>query len=619
MNRKFIKCNFETPKNLTYKSKIKGESAVKQLFRVLVIFLLLFSFGCNIFGANDYQAQIKTNGQIHTFLKGEVNRAYRIPVLKLKGTYYEMGLQYGVLLKSEVIEIAKKFDVLINSVKDRIPWYLKPFTGMLLNWHIGQLEHRLPQKYKDELKGIAAGSGVPYSTLVFFTFGGGSLEPGCTLLFADLKNRIIHGRNFDFDLLFLGEYPVITEYNHEGEQSYVNFGVVAYPGFFNGVNKNGISITLNYGMGTYHKNQKGLPMGLKIREMLAKSTNITEAEKVLQQYETDESGWILAMASAKEKRAAIFDVFDNTIKKREMSNEQNLYAVNRIFSPLRYGPNQEARKYLKMSVYGNQSNVTRSMAVEKRLSGKGVRSIDEMLDLFTSVEFWGNQIPYGTGSIAVNYEKTLNTIIMDLQNDTVYFASEGGFSAWGTIHQVNINDMSIKVYRNELPQRRAKPVKDLLDWVDKYQTLSFQRNYQKVFEITNLTDELTPRQLYYLYKSYQKEPQEAWGLKIIKLADKLLIKYPDFGFLYKVKGEILYHKGNYQKAVYNLEKAYNSKINYESEQLEVLINLIKINQQLKNKVKGEYFIGQYCALYDKLAKVSVPDEKFREKYEEYQH
>jgi len=586
--------------------------------RILVLLLLLVLFGCNIYGANDYQGQIKVNGQIHIFHKGEVNRSYRIPVLKLEGDYYEMGLQYGVLLKSEVTEIARKFDVLINSVKARIPWYLKPFTGILLNLHIGQLEKRLPQKYKDELRGIADGSGVAYSTLVFFTFGAGSLEPGCTLVFADLEDRIIHGRNFDFDLLFLGEYPVITEYNPDDEHSYVNFGVVAYPGFFNGVNKDGISITLNYGMGAFRKDCKGLPMGLKIREMLAHSTDFAEAEHILRSYETDESGWIVGMASAKEKKAAIFDVFDNIIKERPMMNEQNLYAVNRIFSPYRYGQNKEARKYLKMSVYANQSNVTRSMVMDKRLAGKGIRSIDDMLNLFTSVEFWGRQIPNGTGSIAVNYEKTLNTMVMDLYNDTVYYGSEGGFSAWGTIYQIKISDMSIKVYREELPQRKTKPIKDLLEWVDKYQMLSFQRDYEKIFAITDFNADLTLRQLYYLYNSYQKEPQRDRGVKLIRLADRLLKEYPDFGFLYKVKGEILIQIGEYEKAALTLEKAYNSRINYESEQLEVLLNLVRIHQQLKNVTKADYYIEQYCALYDKMSKVSVPDEKFRIKYEEYQ-
>ncbi len=264
--------------------------------------MFVIFFGSNTLAAPDYQSQITTQGPIHTFLKGGVNRTYRIPVLKLSGTYYEMGLEYGVLLKNEVTTVGTKFDVLISSVKKRIPWYLKPFTGSLLKYYIGQMECRLPKKYQEELRGIADGSGIPYSTLVFFTFGGGSLEPGCTLLFTNLGDRIIHGRTFDFDLMLMGQYPVITEYNPDGEQSYINFGVIAYPGFFNGVNKNGISITLNYGMGAYRKDLKGLPMGLKIREMLAGSTNIADTERILRQYLTDESGWIVGVESAKEKK-----------------------------------------------------------------------------------------------------------------------------------------------------------------------------------------------------------------------------------------------------------------------------------------------------------------------------
>ncbi len=591
---------------------------MKNLFKFLLALLILLSLECNSLAAPDYQSQITTNGRVCTFHNGEVNRTYRIPVVILKGTYYEMGLQYGVLLKKEVTSIGTKFDVLINSVKKRIPWYLKPFTPLLLNWHIHQLEHRLPQKYQEELRGIAEGSGMPYSTLVFFTFGGGSLEPGCTLLFAHQKDSLIHGRNFDFDLMFLGDYPVITEYNPNGEQSYINFGVVAYPGFFNGVNKNGISITLNSGMGSYQKDCKGLPMGLKIREMLGQSTNLADAERILRYYhQTDEPGWILGVESAKEKKAAIFDVFNNTIKKQVMGNEQYLYAVNRLFSPMRYGPNPQARKHLKMSVYANQSNVTRSMVVEQRLAGSGVHSISDMLDLLGSTDFWGYRIPNGTGSIAVNYEKTLNTIIIDLAHDTVYYAAEGGFSAWGKVYQINIKDMSIKLYRDELPQRSSKPVKNLLDWVNKYQLLSFQRDYQKIFKITDFNTELTPRQLYYLYNTYQKEPQRKWGIEIMKAADRLLANYPDFGMLYQIKGEILSRIGDNSKAAVNLEKAFKSRINYDSDNLDILLSLIQINKRLGNKQNEQIYIDQYFVLYNKLAKFSAPDPKYQVKYKEY--
>lgn len=295
-------------------------------------------------------------------------------------------------------------------------------------------------------------------------------------------------------------------------------------------------------------------MGLKIREMLAKSINFADAERILRHYPTDESGWILGVESAKEKKAAIFNVFDNTIKKQAMGSAQYLWAVNRIFSPQRYGPNRQARKYLKMSVYANQSNVTRSMIVEQRLSGRGVHNITEMLDLFGSTDFWGYRIQNGTGSIAVNYEKTLNTIIIDLAHDTVYYAAEGGFSAWGKVYRINIKDMSIKLYRDELPERRSKPVKDLLDWLDKYQMLLIQRDYRKIFANTNFNAELTPRQLYYLYNAYQKSPRKAWGMEIMQQADRLLTQYPDFGMLYQIKGEIWSQRGDNSKAVANYEE-----------------------------------------------------------------
>ncbi len=272
-----------------------------------------------------------------------------------------------------------------------------------------------------------------------------------------------------------------------------------------------------------------------------------------------------------------------------------------------------------MSVYANQTNVNRGMVVEERLAGKGIHSIPEMLELFGSTEFWGKQVPYGTGSIAVNYEKTLNTIIIDLDHDTVYFAAEGGFSSWGKIYQVNIKNMSIKLYRDELPERGTKQVQDLISWVNQYQMLYIQREYQKIFASTDFKADLTPRQIYYLYNVYKKSPHKAksWGKKIMRLADRLLVKYPDFGMLYQIKGEILSQTGEDSKAAVNLEKALYSRIHYDSDNLEILTGLVQVQQRLKNDHKTRLYMRKYLALYDKLAIVSAPDPKFQIKYKEY--
>lgn len=76
--------------------------------KYILILLIVISFGSNLLAAPDYQAQITTNGPFHTFFKGAVNRTYRIPVLKLRGTYYEMGLEYGVLHSTMVWAPIKK-------------------------------------------------------------------------------------------------------------------------------------------------------------------------------------------------------------------------------------------------------------------------------------------------------------------------------------------------------------------------------------------------------------------------------------------------------------------------------------------------------------------------------
>lgn len=575
---------------------------MKKRIMLLTMFLLLAG---SVLAANDFDNQVITKGKITTFQSGTLNQTLELPVLTLKGTYYEMGLQYGVLLRDQIREVFKLFAVIIDSVPT-------------MESRFSQMEQKLPQKYRDELRGIAKGSGLTYRQMVFLAYGAGRLEPSCTVLYANLGDRVIHGRNFDYDPSFLGDYPVVVQYNPPGEQSYTNFGVVSYPGFFNGINQNGISITLNFGAGTYDPAATGLPMGLQLREILCQSRNLRQAEKLLRNYQTDHIGWILGIESAKENKAAIFDVYHNCVKKTEIGERKYLYEVNRIFSPYRYGNNAEASQYLTMSTYGNRSNVTRGTAVERILAQNEVKDINTMFNLLSDANFWGYDRLIGTGGTALNYERTLNSMVFDLKNNTVYYAAANGFSPWARIYRLNTKDMSISLYRDELPERKSVAVKELLDWVAQYQILLYRRDYQGIFAMTDFDKELTPTHLDYLYRCYQKAPNVEWANKLIGLADKLSAKYSDYSLPYQIKGKILYREGKEMEAALYLEKALDSRIHFEDDDLRILIDLVQIYQSTGNQAKARHFMECFTKIYNKLAPLCKPDQQFQDKYEVYQ-
>ena len=77
---------------------------------------------------------------------------YGIPFLYLEGTDYQMGLEYGHLLKNELTTVYTEFENLKKEMMDReikhLPWYEKLpanlFGGLIFKHKINEFADRLP-------------------------------------------------------------------------------------------------------------------------------------------------------------------------------------------------------------------------------------------------------------------------------------------------------------------------------------------------------------------------------------------------------------------------------------------------------------------------------------------
>jgi hypothetical protein len=95
------------------------------------------------------------------FGKSKKYKKRGITIIALKGEPYEMGYAHGVLLKDEM----KPW------FKDVLHWMKSHSFGTsgLENTMIDrsrEVEQNIPEKYKDELKGLAAGSGIDYELIL---------------------------------------------------------------------------------------------------------------------------------------------------------------------------------------------------------------------------------------------------------------------------------------------------------------------------------------------------------------------------------------------------------------------------------------------------------------------
>ena len=180
---------------------------------------------------------------------------------------------------------------------------------------------RMPRKYRRELVAMARGSGVSFIDMASTAFGGVIFDAACTSVLAGVEKGVIHAQNLDFEPAYLGEFPVIVEYDHPGKFRYMHLGIAGIPGMFHGMNEKGISVTVNYGDGTYNGGNTGLPMGYKLREILERAENIEDVQRILHETGPDELGWIVTVASASERCGAVFDIFNGEITKSCFSGD----------------------------------------------------------------------------------------------------------------------------------------------------------------------------------------------------------------------------------------------------------------------------------------------------------
>jgi predicted choloylglycine hydrolase len=220
--------------------------AVALVLIVLAVYIADLSAFPGSVKQTGYEKQVVTDGVKSTFHSGAVYRYPGLPaMLEVSGDNYEMGLQYGALLKPEILQA-------LDSWKKILVWMTDdmgiPYPVMLAyaKMQIREMAARLPQEYRDEMRGVSDGSGVPYDTVamcsLFYDFGEGM---GCTgLLMKGSGGAILQGRNNDTASYGGEEFArmtVIVRHSPKGRNSFVHMDQPLYLGVETGYNDKGLS------------------------------------------------------------------------------------------------------------------------------------------------------------------------------------------------------------------------------------------------------------------------------------------------------------------------------------------------------------------------------------------
>jgi hypothetical protein len=203
------------------------------------------------------------------------------PVLHLKGSAYEMGYQHGALLKESIrenlhniLEDKKTATVKISGIT------VKP--KFLIDTALFTERPFVPQRYFDEMEGLAAGSGILLKEIEqanflpeLFHCSGFAVMNSAT---AD--GTLYHGRVLDYAVNWqLQEHAVLIVAEPTGSIPFVNVTYAGFIGCVTGMNAKHVSIGEMGGGGMGH--WQGVPMALLVREVLQKAGDLDTAVAVM--------------------------------------------------------------------------------------------------------------------------------------------------------------------------------------------------------------------------------------------------------------------------------------------------------------------------------------------------
>jgi hypothetical protein len=201
-------------------------------------------------------------------------------VLHLKGTPLEMGEQHGALLRDDIR--ANVQFLMQEKAQEKIglgPIQVTPSNVLATIINI-QRRH-VPEKYWEEMRGIAQGAGVELEQIQTANFIPELFHcSGFAVMKSATKDgTLYHGRVLDYGVdMKLQDHAVLIVAEPEGGVPFVNVAYAGFIGSVTGMNAKHISIGEMGGAGQGHWD--GVPMALLVREVLETAGSLETAVAV---------------------------------------------------------------------------------------------------------------------------------------------------------------------------------------------------------------------------------------------------------------------------------------------------------------------------------------------------
>jgi len=546
------------------------------LTALLLSSLLLF--------AKDYQYNEK-NG-IRTFHQGSMFVKEGVPFLTVKGDSYEMGLQYGVLMNDQIMEMQVKVDSVVETYVGK--FFLKKWiANMVLKSKIRKIEKRIPEEFIKELEGIAEGCDlnlrqvktIAYFPQIFF-------EISCTSFVMKNKNGIVHGRNLDWPSIeTFTKFPLIVNYHRKEKIPNTILTFVCYPGAYTGMNHNGLSMSINTNGCPIPEGKEesdyvtDMPMPFQLRYVMENADELSEVDEMFNNYSTH--GWFITVGSNKDQSGAMYELTRGKYIKNKM--QDNYIGVTNL------AVSEKGRyEYSSINMHG-EFNLTREdklKELNQNISNNNL--VDKAYQMVSSTAYY--ELPHDTSwGCSINNDITVKSCIMDNTRQKIYFAYGEMLAGCNQFLEYDIATQDVSVYR----EKQTIPDEDYLKNKLAYRKW-FRQNYsgKKKLEREDYQSLIAQCKKYNLQPAYQYNLLSRYYANIddkeqaYKYAKMYVDDLPQFGAAYHTQYVIFNYFKDYEKAIESLQimldKAHNTTADFFYAKCDILRLYDKMQTQSLN-------------------------------------
>jgi hypothetical protein len=258
------------------------------LFSILVMGALTNSIAAGIY-SNQTESTLQPvkEGDKYTFEGGVLyHRAGFVPQLIVSGTHYQMGRQYGALLRSEIKYTVDSVDRLLamEAGEQRLPlWLVKIYA----QFQAQSIANRLPSRFIDEIKGVAEGSGLPYKKILITDMIYDIYRlTGCTgIIWRSPSGEIYHGHTTDIGWGLDWPPTIIVKHNPTGYNSFTSITWAGFLGTQTAYNSNGLCYSENT-LTSEKINWRGFSVNYLARIIMEECSSLSETASIFNKYGT---------------------------------------------------------------------------------------------------------------------------------------------------------------------------------------------------------------------------------------------------------------------------------------------------------------------------------------------